>query len=620
MLSIFQITMSYNNNFRGPPGFGGNQDAGGSPTGQGFKGPGGWGAGGLGGQGAGGYHLAAGAQGTREIGGGNHGVGSLYGGHGAVVGNYPGGGVQDARGSPTGEGFLQGAGGLRGQGAGGHHLAVGVQRPGAQETHGGNHGVARLYEAGGYHGAKVGKYQGGGALGGVGGGGVWQGAEPTVGYHGGYQGGLGGGWVGGEPQQNVQRVLDDNRILESKSKMLSEENNRLRYENTQMIRRIRSQTEEVKSVRSQLESVRKEITMLKDFSDGNQDDLIALRSETSRRSLEYEGQILKLNESEKKWRLKVQQLKKERFSDKFEQKEKDLEINVEKLQAEDKEENGRKMNEKKAEIVPVTHQFKFKEIQRNLMEEKPTIGEESSKMVSGSKDSKTRPTVKLSQRQKQISFLKSRNKLSAAENIKLDNLREQEEVWNKLDMEESIGEVKLSSKKTVSKPGVKKPKQEEVNAHHEKEELPESSPHDGALGDDKKLKVQVSLHEKYPDPDHMKQLKSLPLRTDPIFATVPDSIPISKNRQLSILFHSGKDAEKLIKLIQATPEEYKILTGRSLEEVVMTDGRVDSIDDLSIHTKSDSWIKQLGGVYNKITAFVEENPEFRYFLLGNLNM
>ena len=260
MLSIFQITMSYNNNFRGPPGFGGNQDAGGSPTGQGFKGPGGWGAGGLGGQGAGGYHLAAGAQGTIEIGGGNHGVGSLYGGHGAVVGNYPGGGVQDARGSPTGEGFLQGAGGLRGQGAGGHHLAAGVQGAG------------------------------------VGGGGVWQGAEPTVGYHGGYQGGLGGGWGGGQPQQNVQRLLDDNRILESKSKMLSEENNRLRYENTQMIRRIRSQTEEVKSVRSQLESVRKEITMLKDFSDGNQDDL---RSETSRRSLEYEGQILKLKESEK---------------------------------------------------------------------------------------------------------------------------------------------------------------------------------------------------------------------------------------------------------------------------------------------------------------------------------
>lgn len=121
----------------------------------------------------------------------------------------------------------------------------------------------------------------------------------------------------------------------------------------------------------------------------------------------------------------MQQLKKERFSDKFEQKEKDLEINEEKLQAEDKEEDGRRMNEKKAEIVPITHQFKFKEIKRNLMEENPVSGAESGKMVSGSKVSKTKPTVILSQRQKQISFLESRNKLSAAENIKLDNLKEQ---------------------------------------------------------------------------------------------------------------------------------------------------------------------------------------------------
>ena len=58
--------------------------------------------------------------------------------------------------------------------------------------------------------------------------------------------------------------------------------------------------------------------------------------------------------------------------------------------------------------------------------------------------------------------------------------------------------------------------------------------------------------------------------------------------------------------------KHPILTGRDLEEVVVTDGRMDSIEDLSIHTKSNSWIKQLGGVYNKITAFVEDNPEFRY--------
>ena len=142
-------------------------------------------------------------------------------------------------------------------------------------------------------------------------------------------------------------------------------------------------------------------------------------------------------------------------------------------------------------------------------------------------------------------------------------------------------------------------------------------------GDEKRLQVQTpqKMCAKYLDPDHLKQLNSLPLRNYPIFVNVPGSIPISKNRQLSILLHSGKEAEKLVKLIKATPEEYKILTGRDLEEVVVTDGRVDSIDDLSIHTKSNSWIKQLGGVYKKITVFVEDNPEFRYHICcGNLDI
>ena len=51
---------------------------------------------------------------------------------------------------------------------------------------------------------------------------------------------------------------------------------------------------------------------------------------------------------------------------------------------------------------------------------------------------------------------------------------------------------------------------------------------------------------------------------------------------------------------------------------MVTDGRVDSIDDLSIHTKSNSWIKQLGGVYNKIAAFVEDNPEFMYHIFNGI--
>ena len=52
-------------------------------------------------------------------------------------------------------------------------------------------------------------------------------------------------------------------------------------ENSQMIMRIRSQTEEGKRMRSQLERERKENMVLREFSDKNQDDLIALRSVVS---------------------------------------------------------------------------------------------------------------------------------------------------------------------------------------------------------------------------------------------------------------------------------------------------------------------------------------------------
>ena len=100
--------------------------------------------------------------------------------------------------------------------------------------------------------------------------------------------------------------------------------------------------------------------VLREFSDKNQDDLIALRSETSRRCMEYEAQISKFKEGERKWRLKVQQLKKARFSDKFDEK-KELDINEERLNFPAlKEQDDRRIMEKKPEIIPMNQQFKFK--------------------------------------------------------------------------------------------------------------------------------------------------------------------------------------------------------------------------------------------------------------------
>jgi regulator of replication initiation timing len=103
---------------------------------------------------------------------------------------------------------------------------------------------------------------------------------------------LGGGGGGGGPrgpQQNIQQLLEEKRLLETNCRRLFDENKGLRFDNNEMIRRIRSQTEEGRRVRSTLESERKEKNMLREFSDKNQDDLIALRSETSRRCMEYES-------------------------------------------------------------------------------------------------------------------------------------------------------------------------------------------------------------------------------------------------------------------------------------------------------------------------------------------
>ena len=62
----------------------------------------------------------------------------------------------------------------------------------------------------------------------------------------------------------------------------------------------------------------------------------------------------------------------------------------------------------------------------------------------------------------------------------------------------------------------------------------------------------------------------------------------------------------------ATPNEYKSITGKELEEVKVVDWRKDTVEDLSLRSKSDSWMRQLGTIYRKLTTFVDENPEYKY--------
>ena len=134
---------------------------------------------------------------------------------------------------------------------------------------------------------------------------------------------------------------------------------------------------------------------------------------------------------------------------------------------------------------------------------------------------------------------------------------------------------------------------------------------------DQELEIRPSqsrkgdLEERYQNPEEQMILRNLVMREEPIFEIVHGSIPLKDNTELMLLLHSGKDPEKLIPLIKATPEEYKKLTGKDLAPPTVVDGRKDRIEDLSRHVRSESWMKQLGSIYRKIAAFVTENPEFR---------
>ena len=251
--------------------------------------------------------------------------------------------------------------------------------------------------------------------------------------------------------------------------------------------------------------------------------------------------------------------------------------------------------------------------------------------------------LKLTHRQKQIKYLEERDDLAAAEEIKLGNLKDQEMCWIKLEMEGSIKEVKDSFQKKVkadtapaSKAAtpscLRKSNRNSVTVDAEEEvaKKKEEEIGDFFVGDDEEMDAELfdedldqeleirpsqsskgDLEERYQNPEEQMILRNLLMREEPIFEIVHGSIPLKDNTELMLLLHSGKDPEKLIPLIKATPEEYKKLTGKDLAPPTVVDGRKDRIEDLSRHVRSESWMKQLGSIYRKIAAFVTENPEFR---------
>ena len=71
-----------------------------------------------------------------------------------------------------------------------------------------------------------------------------------------------------------------------------------------------------------------------------------------------------------------------------------------------KEQDDRRIMEKKPEIIPMNQQFKFKKLEVDRRVENLSCGAEAGKMISWPQKTKADPTIKLSHRQNQINYLK----------------------------------------------------------------------------------------------------------------------------------------------------------------------------------------------------------------------
>ena len=455
-------------------------------------------------------------------------------------------------------------------------------------------GYQEGYEGGGYQEG----YVGGGYQGGYGGGG-YQGRYGEGGYRGGYGGG--GYNEGSSGYQGHIGGAEDSQFLDK----LGREKEKIIEENIGL--KWKLQEKEKNEIKNQLTNQK----LL--------DDLIALRHEKARMEEEYEREIGRVKETEKRWRIQLKNIKEKPFK---EEKEKNVQV---KPYKEEKEKNVQALK-----ISSETEDSSIKKAAVDPDEPKPSSS-----------------VKKLTGRLEKIRSLELRTDLCEYENLKLQTLRDQEEFWKQSNMEEvghEMSKLQVPSKRRakslpdkVSVPQrtmrvrpksagtaeaepidqtVPKPiHQTEAEPIHQTEaeviEETEVDPVDLDLSLEIKSSQKSTLEEKYTDPDHLKQVKNLSKRISPVFEKVSGSIPPKKNPELARLLHSCKDPERLLKLWKVSQEDYENLTGKKFDDNPEIDDRYDTLDDLSTLVKSSSWMNQLGGVYNKLALFSDAYPEFR---------
>ena len=469
---------------------------------------------------------------------------------------------------------------------------------------------------------------------------------------------------------------------EDRDERMLDENTRLQSKIVQLVNESRRKDETIKMLKDQNELLSKEAEKYKTQSKKNefssnhfQDELISLRSEFARVSAEHQFEMKRQQGNNKRWRFQVRKLKQNTFlSERKESKPTIPLVDTEGVAAE----------ELAAEqVAPEEHA--------------PVRSEEHATSSINVRDSDqeflTTPLPTF--RQKSIQFLERKSSLTKYEVLKLNNLREQDQMWTATEMNDIAQQLQqtkqlkkrprsaapvvdskpkrsrrfssplpssvgcndlLNGTEDVSKdvqekvlkevseenhkegPEVTEENHEEVpeeeidnvdeeegpevsEENHEEvpeEEIDNNDDEDGIQSsweDNVNIKASQDepLEKKYPDQEHLEEIRKLPLRDIPIFENISNHVKPTKNIELMRLLHSSNDPERLIKLMKVNDEEYEQLTGKKPGDLPPIDGRKDTLEDLSTFVKSNSWMSQLRGTYNKISSFVEEHAEFKHF-------
>ena len=196
-----------------------------------------------------------------------------------------------------------------------------------------------------------------------------------------------------------------------------------------MIGKIRGMSAEMERLKYELEMSRME-------TDKTEEELRALRTKMSRRLAEYEGEIRKLQEGEKKWRIKVQKLK----SDSCKRLPIEAKIDPTKVKPSrflfksKRQDSEQSLEEKNSNnIFASVENYDEKQQDDGKEEAGNTLNHKLNTVDVVLEKAKSLP-LKLTHRQKQIKYLEERDDLAAAEEIKLGNLKDQEMCWIKLEM------------------------------------------------------------------------------------------------------------------------------------------------------------------------------------------